>query len=162
MPSLATSREQIYSALFALVERAEFSPPIMRRTTWQGKARKFVDPVHIPNDIQPFLAQFEGFPEEYGQGGHRLPPIRTLGARLFCWARVDSTDTAQLGSRYLTTMIEAVEGALQPDTKGFGSPGLLTLGGLVQWCRIDGTILKFTGDTDTQACACIPIKILWP
>lgn len=159
---VATSREQIFEALFALVLGAEFVTPIMKKTTWQGKARKFVAPSQIPNDVQPFLAQFEGFPEEYAQHGNRLPPIRTLGARLFCWARVDSTDTAQLGAQYLNTMMEAVEEALKPDTAGFGSPGLLTLGDLVQWCRIEGTILRFPGDTDTQALVCIPIKILWP
>jgi hypothetical protein len=162
MVSTATSREQILAALFALVSTAEFSTPIMTRTTWQGKARKFVVPTQIPNDVQPFLAQSEGLPEEYERGGNRLPAIRTLSVRLFCWARVDSTDTAQLGSQYLTTMIEAVENALLPDTKGFGAPGLLTLGGLVQWCRIEGTILKFPGDVDNQALACIPVKILWP
>lgn len=162
MISTATSREQIFSALFDLVSAAEFRVPILRKTTWAGKARKFVPPSQINNDMQPFLAQFEGYPESYDRQGNRLPPIRELGARLFCWSRVDSGDTAQLGSQYLTYMIEAVEDALKPDVRGYGSPGLLTLGGLVQWCRIEGPILKFPGDADNQALVSIPIKILWP
>ena len=161
--STAKSREQIFSALFDLTSAAKFPSPIMNQTTWGGSARKFIDPAQNSIEAYPFLAQFEGFPEKYENPGYRLPAIRTLGARLFCWARIDSGDTGQLGTQYITSMIEAIENALVPDTppiEGYGE-GILTLGGLVQWCRIKGTILKFM-DTDPQIMCCIPIQILWP
>ena len=160
--STATSRESIFQALFAAVSNAQFSQSILGNTTWAGKARKWVDPAQVANEAQPFLAQFEGVREIYKREGNRLPAIRTVGATLCCWARVDSGDTAQLGSTYLNIMLEAVEQALQPDNFGYGSPGLFTLGGLVQWCRIEGNILRFPGDSDNQAMIAIPVLILWP
>lgn len=160
--STATSREQIFSALFALAKAAQFPSPIMGFTTWAATARKYVDPGQLGPDQQPFLAQWEGPNERYERHGNRLIPVRLLYARLCCWARVDSGDTQQLGSTYLTSMLEAIEAALAPDVSGYGQPGLLTLGGLVQWCRIEGIVLKFTGDTDQQALVSIPIRILWP
>ena len=160
--STATSREQIFEALFAKVKDVVFDRPVLEKTTWQGSIRKAVDYSQISAEQMPFLSQFEGPTEKYEQHGNRLPAIRTLQARLFCWARVASGDPNELGTQYITTMLEAVEKALAPEQQGYGFPGLQTLGGLVQWCRIEGTILKFTGDTDQAACAAIPIMILWP
>jgi hypothetical protein len=162
----ATSREQIYSALFNVISGVSFNQPIMGWTTWAGKVRKFVDPAQIPPNSQPFLSQFEGFPERYMRRGEKLPPVRDLGVRLFCYARVGSGDPVELGSQYLTTILEAVEEAMQPDDQGegfeIGGIGNFTLGGLVRWCRIEGNLLKVPGDTDSQGLLCIPIKILWP
>lgn len=158
--SIATSREDIYQALFDKIKEATFAQPILGKYSWMGSVRKYVDPAQMTD--QPFLSQFEGFPESYEQGGNRLPPIRVLGVRLFCWARVNSGDPLELGTQYVTWMLEAVERALAPEQVGYGTPGLQTLGGLVQWCRIEGAILKFPGDTDPQALVSIPIKILWP
>ena len=160
--SVAKSREQIYQALFDLVSGATFSRPIQGRTTWNGRARKYVDPSQAGLDQTPFLAQSESYPEQYIRKGARLPPIRELGARLWLWANVQSGDTGELGATYINTMIEAIEAALAPETFGFGEPNLLTLGGLVQWCRIEGIILRFPADVDHWACACVPVKILWP
>lgn len=160
--STATSREEIFHALFELVKGAHFSHLIHGHSTWAGFSRKFVDPNQIPADAQPFFSQFEGLPEMYERGGNRLPPVRTLGARLFCWARVASGDTGELGTQYVTWMLEGIEEALKPEEAGYGSPGLQTLGGLVQWCRIEGTVLKFPGDTEHQALVCVPVRILWP
>jgi hypothetical protein len=160
--STATSREQIFSALFALLGTATFASPIAGKTTWGGSARKYVDPAQLPMEQMPFLSQWEGPNERYERPGNRLVPVRTLACRVNCWARVDSGDPAELGTTYLTLMMEAIEAAMAPDTAGYGSPNLLTLGGLVQWCRIEGTVLKFTGDTDQQAMVSVPIRILWP
>jgi hypothetical protein len=162
----AATREELLGDLFTAVSDAVFDVPIMGHTTWAGKARKYVDPAQIPNGMQPFLAQFEGFPEHYERRGMRLPPVREIGVRLFCWARVDTGDTAELGSQYLTTMLEAVERVMLPDLAGYGAGsgnvGLFTLNGGCQWCRIEGSVLKIPGDTDGQALVCIPVRILWP
>lgn len=155
-PSLV-SREDIYLALYNLVKAAQFTNPILGNSTWVGTAQKFVD--SPPGSLQPFLAQFEGYPEKYEYRGMRLPQVRHLGARLWCWARVDSGDTRQRGAQYLNWMLEGIEEALKPDNIAVGK---LTLGGMVEWCRIEGTILRVTGDVDQQALIIIPVLILWP
>lgn len=160
--SLATSREQIFEALFDRLKAATFPQQIRGHSTWQGSARKFVDSAQIPLEAQPFLAQFEGMPESYQNPGNRLPPIRVIGVKIFGWARADSGDTKELGSSYVTWMLEAIESALEGDDGGYGYPNNCTLGNLVQYVKIEGMILKFPGDTDTQAMVCVPIKILWP
>jgi hypothetical protein len=161
--SLATSREQIFQALFDRLKEARFPEQIRGQSSWRGSARKFIDPMQIPLEAQPFLAQFEGMPELYEQPGNRLPAIRTLGARIFGWAQANSGDSGELGTRYVTWMLEAIENALAEDSGGgFGFPGNCTLGNLVQYVKIEGMVLKFPGDTDTQAMVCVPVKILWP
>jgi hypothetical protein len=157
----AISREEIYTALFALTSAAQFSTPILGLNTWGGFGRKYVDPAQIANEAMPFMAQTEGWPERFERPHPRLPPIRTLNVRLYCWARVDSGDTAELGSLYCTRMIEAVESALKPDAYYDGND-MLTLGGLVQHCDINGTVFKFTGDLDPQCMVSVPIRIIWP
>jgi hypothetical protein len=160
--STAESREQIFAALNAVVAAQPLSAPINGLTGWGGSARKWVDPSQIALEQLPFLAQWEGPSERYERPGNRLPPIRILGARLIGWMNVTSGDALQIGSTYVSTMLETIENALLPDTGGYGSPGLFTLGGLVQWCRIEGVVMKNTGDTEQFAMVNVPIRILVP
>lgn len=164
MNSMATSREEIFIALFDLLKNAQFKEPVNGQKTWSGFARKFVIPEQIAREAHPFLSQFEALPEIYERTGFQLPAVRTLGARVFGWARVDSEDPNELGTQYVTTMLEAIEKALDPEPgfDPYGFPNMQTLGGLVQWARIDGTILKYPGDSENQAMVCIPIRVLWP
>lgn len=160
--NLAESREDIYEALKDLLSSTVFSQPVMGSTTFRGFARKFLDADQIPPDQLPFLCQVESMPEKFVIPGNRLPAIRTIGARLWCWARTIPGNDTELGSSYLNWMTEGIENVLSPDSSGYGSPGLLTLGGLVQSCAIEGTILRFPGDTDNLALVIIPVMILWP
>jgi hypothetical protein len=155
-PVVAT-REQIYAALYALTTAATFSQPIAGYTTWNSYAQKYVE--SPPAGQQPFMAQFEGFAERAEYKGRRLPYIRHLGVRLWCWARTDSGDPTERGAQYLNWMTEGIEEALMPDNMLVDH---LTLGGLVEWCRIEGTIIRVPGDTDQQALVIIPVMILWP
>lgn len=58
----------------------------------------------------------------------------------------------------LNNLITAVRSALAPDRRGYPQ----TLGGLVQWARIEGRSEYDPGDLDDQAKALIPVKILCP
>ena len=58
----------------------------------------------------------------------------------------------------LNNLITAVRWALAPDPRGFPQ----TLGGLVQWARIEGRSEYDPGDLDDQAKALIPVRILCP
>lgn len=160
--STATDREQIYSALFTQLQTVTFSSPILTKTTWAGSARKYVDPSQINGDMLPFMSQFEGLLESYTRPSDRLPAIRTLNVRLYCWVNISSGDAQEVGSQYLNYMMQGIEAALAPDTKGYGAPDRFSLGGLVQWCRIEGNVLRFPGDTENLAMLCVPIRILWP
>jgi hypothetical protein len=158
MPLDLISREDIYAALYGLVSAAQFPSPIMGYTTWAATAQKYVE---APSkDQQPFMAQFEGMSERYEyQPQTRLPPKRFLGARIWCWARTESGDPLERGSQYLNYMMQALENALMPDNPGTMSN---TLGGLVQYCRIEGIVIRVPGDTDQQALLIVPILMLWP
>jgi len=160
--STATSREQIYTALFEMLQTVVFPTPIMGKTTWSGYCRKYIDPAQISVDMNPFMAQYEGGTEIYEQHGERLWPHRTLIVYLYCWTRVDSGDAQELGTQYLTSMLEGIENTLGPESQDYGANDKTTLGGLVQWCRIQGNILKFPGDYDNQAMLRVPVRILWP
>jgi hypothetical protein len=58
-------------------------------------------------------------------------------------------------------MVEAVEAALAVDDFAHNT---CTLGGLVHYARIEGIVVKETGDTDSNGLggAVIPIKIMPP
>src|SRR3954469_14566634 len=112
--NLATSRTQIFQAIFDLVIATEFPQPVMGLSSFLGGVRKFVDPDQIPVDQLPFLAQHEGYPEEVTSPGNRLPAIRFPGVRLFCWARTSPGNDSELGSDYLNSMYEGIETALNP------------------------------------------------
>lgn len=160
--NLAQTREEIYQAIYDLAVVTQFKQPVMGSPTFRGGVRKWVDPDQIPGDQLPFLSQFEGVTEKYEYPGTRMPPIRLVGVRLFCWAKVDPGVGPGIGSKYLNWMMEGIENSFSDDTSGFGSPGILTLGGKVQWCNIQGDVLRFPGDMDGLALIIIPILTLWP
>lgn len=153
------SREDVFVELFKRLGSIAFATPIMNQVTWAGKARKWVDPSQISAEQQPWLSQFEGTIEDYIWQGSGLGPRRQMGATLFCWFRVNSGDPDEVGSSYLTTILEGIEGTLAPDDWGQST---CTLGGLVEWARIEGKILKIPGDIDPQGLLLVPIRIEIP
>lgn len=58
----------------------------------------------------------------------------------------------------LNNLATAIRKALAPDVRGFPN----TLGGLVQWCRVEGESAYDSGDLDNYAKALIPIRIVCP
>lgn len=59
----------------------------------------------------------------------------------------------------LNNLLDAVQGAFAPDDP---MTGRFTLGGLVEWCRIEGRIEKSPGDLDGQAIAVADVSITVP
>lgn len=116
--------------------------------------------------LQPALYLYEG-DEDTAQSPRRGLAIRTWDVSLFLWCKIPLGTTIGVpdgttpGATVINNLIEAVEVALAPDNPG---TGCLTLGGLVEWCRIEGRIMKVPGDInpDGQCFAEIPIKILVP
>ncbi len=59
----------------------------------------------------------------------------------------------------LNNLLDAVQTAFDPDDP---MTGRFTLGGLVDWCRLSGKILKSPGDTVPQATAVADVEIIVP
>lgn len=114
----------------------------------------------------PLLVQWESpIAENYSRnGGRGMPPIRTWHLTLLAYGKIPAGDTPGVpdattpAAAVLNPLIDAIETALDPGN----NDGTLTLGGLVQDCRIDGDIIKALGDVDPSGIcgAIIPVKIL--
>lgn len=59
----------------------------------------------------------------------------------------------------LNNLLDAVQSAFNPDNP---MRNVFTLGGLVEWCRIEGKVEKYPGDLDGQAAAIVPVLITVP
>lgn len=59
----------------------------------------------------------------------------------------------------LNNLLDAVQGAFASDDP---MKGRFTLGGLVEWCRLSGKILKDPGDASGQAIAVADVEIIVP
>jgi len=155
----ATTREQIYQALFTLLQAtALFSTTTRRWISWQDDPQQ--ETVALP-----LLVQYEMW-ERYDYKGERgLPPIRELELRVLVYGKIPVgqtlgvKDSTTPGAQVLNPLIDAVEAAILPS----GYDGVQTLGNLVIDCRIEGQITKALGDEDPSGIcgAIIPIKILW-
>jgi hypothetical protein len=141
-------RETIMQALFA---RLQAIPGIA--TT----SRRMTLPAMVPPADQPCLMLWEQ--PETARGATGLPDKRVLEA----WAIIVFTngDQAVPGSTIINPFLDAIEAALKVDDFG---RNVCSLGGLVHYCRIEGTIVKESGDTDVSGLggAVVPIKIMPP
>ena len=63
------------------------------------------------------------------------------------------------GEQVLVPLADAIDAALAPDNP---QTHTFTLGGLVQWCRVEGESEYDNGDLDNYAKLIIPIKIWRP
>lgn len=59
-------------------------------------------------------------------------------------------------------IVEAIKDALRPNGLDSGFPDQNTLGDLVHYCKIDGPILKESGDLGEEAMIIIPVAVMMP
>lgn len=142
------TREQVMTALFA---RLQSIPGIV------STSRRMTLPAAVSPGDQPRLMLWEQ--PEITRGGTALPDLRLWEA----WVVIVFTnqDLDVPGSTLINPMLEAIEDALRIDDYGHNN---CTLGGLVHYARIEGVIVKETGDTDSNGLggAVVPIKIMPP
>lgn len=142
------TREQVFQALFARMQTVPGITSYSRRMTLPHQ-------VH-PGD-QPVLMQWEQ--PEITRIQTALPPKRVWEA----WIVIAFTnnDNSVAGATIINPLLEAVEAALAVDDFG---RNVCSLGGLVHYARIEGNIVKETGDTDPSGLggAVVPIKIMPP
>ncbi|AEV24620.1 hypothetical protein Dsui_0200 [Azospira oryzae PS] len=137
------NRETIYSALF---DRLKDIPGIV---TASRRLRHWSD---VGQGDQPALFQAQKTQtavQQTGTSGKWLLP-----ADLYLYVQNQSADGP---SAALNTLIDAVEAALAPDNP---IKNTNTLGGLVEYCRIEGVIETDEGTLGDQAVAIVPVVIL--
>jgi hypothetical protein len=142
------TREEVMQALFARLQSIPGVLTTSRRVTLPGAIS--------PGDM-PRLMLWEQ--PEIATSGTSLPDLRIWEA----WVVIAFTNEDQdvAGATIVNPMIEAVEAALAIDDFARNN---CTLGGLVHYARIEGVVVKETGDTDSNGLggAVIPIKIMPP
>lgn len=156
--SSTVNREAIWVALFALLQSklADAGYAVMSRT--------HVQPPQLTADLQPALFLVQGretkAPRPAGFSGKitlsgfiilyfqaPMPLLEAIGA-----------ETVN-GATQLNAMLQAIDGALLPDSIVSGK---LTLGGLVEHCWLEGDTDMDTGIYSQQGAAILPIRILVP
>ena len=144
-------REAIFAALFALVSPTSVyawaSTPSRRLKLWGD----------VPLDQRPALYQFEGVEEDVTWTNLANPKV-VLQAKLFVY--LNSKDTSVIGATQMNQVLNAIYGALIPTGPDAAARGLQTLGGLVQWARIQGKVFRDPGDLDGDGLAIVPISML--
>jgi hypothetical protein len=151
------TREQVFAALFTQLKTA---PGI------NTYSRRMSDYSAIPPGLLPCLILWEQ-PEETRYAGRQGLPVNTWEAVILIVFQNESKPhngdptTAVPGATIVNPLVDAVRAALAPDDI---STNNYTVGGLVEWCRVEGKTVIETGDTDADGYggAVIPLKILVP
>lgn len=160
---MGATRAQVMTAILGVINGMTFSTPVNGVTTWNtkpsdptnaavpAKLRLWAD---VSADQQPaaFLVTHKETDEYRGLGLLR----RRLNLGVWCYSRADNAP----GGPDLDTMMQAFEAAfIKPDDF---STNCNTLGGLVYWVRIEGTVLKVPGDIDSQTMMIVPLVVEMP
>jgi len=151
------TREQVFGALFTKLQTAAGI------TTF---SRRMLDYSVIAPRLMPILILWE-MPEttDY-KPGRGLPRDHWEALAVIVFQNTSKPQngdptTAVPGATIINPLIDAVRAALAPDDDITNS---LTLGGLVEWCRVEGRTVVETGDTDANGFggAVLPIRMLVP
>jgi hypothetical protein len=149
---VALDRESIYEALCTRLQTLTgLTTPCSRN--W----RHWAD---VPAEQQPALFILAG--NELASGNPKLPTVWKMVPKLFLYTTHGAEDAAPRGTtqnQLLTAIEQALE--LQPaETTPFADSEHTSLGGLVQYCRIEGTVEKDEGLFGSQEITEIPLEIL--
>ena len=150
------TREEVFEALFELLRTAE---------GFVTYSRRMADHSVIAPRLLPILILWE-LPEETDHS-HRGTPRDYWNALIALIFQNESRPmngdptTAVAGATIINPLLDAVRTVLAPDDPTTNS---LTLGGLVEWCRVEGMTDVETGDTHSAGVgwATLPIRILVP
>lgn len=136
-------RDAIYAALFA-----KLSTLTTAFSTLSRRLQHFDD---VPASAQPALFLSVGNHTVMVTTGQ--PSKWVMSAELYIYAR---TDGKQVAGSVLLPLLDAITNALAPDDIGNYR---LTLGGLVEYCRIEGDVQIHEGDLGDQAIMIVPISM---
>ena len=139
------TREQVYAALFALLGTLPGMMVVSRR-------------LQNAQDMQPesFPAGFQLQGEQITKFSGNTPAIYTWKADWLLYTHNSSQTISP--TTQLNALIDAATALLNPSPAG----NRQTLGGLVEYCAIDGNIQVFEGILGDRSIAILPISILLP
>lgn len=139
------TREAVYAALFAKLQTLPGLVTVSRR-------------LQNVQDVQPesFPAAFQLQGEQQSKFSGNTPTVFTWKADWLLYVHDDDPDSAP--SIQLNQLIEAASALLNPSP----ATNRQTLGGLVEYCAIDGNIQVFEGVLGNRAVAVLPITIVLP
>jgi hypothetical protein len=139
------TREAVYAALFAKLQSLPGLVTVSRR-------------LQNVQDVQPesFPAAFQIQGEQQSRYSGNTPAVFTWKADWLLY--VHDSDPTTAPSTQLNNLIDAATALLTP---GPGQPRQ-SLGGLVEYCAIDGSVQVFEGVLGDRAVAVLPITIVLP
>jgi hypothetical protein len=143
-------REQIYSALFTLLQGALLAPA----GPFQTVSRRWQDPSQISPADRPALYQVQK-DELTSTSVNGLPLQSRMTVDLVLYTAGDSEPNS-IPSTELNTLLDAVEAAIRSATPGLAQ----SLGGKVSHCRIQGKIEIVENMMGSIALAVVPVEIL--
>jgi hypothetical protein len=143
-------REQIYSALFSILQGALLSPAGPFKTV----SRRWQDPSQMSPADRPALFQVQK-DELAATAINGLPVNWKTTVDLVLYTTGD-TDPASIPSAELNSLLDAVESAIRSATPGLAQ----SLGGKVSHCRIEGKIEIVENVQGAIALAVVPLEIL--
>lgn len=137
------AREAIYAALFAKFQNATNFVTISRRL------QHWTD---VPASAQPALFQAQVDETAHTTPGPGIPVTFILRVDLYLYANT-SGDATISPSTILNPLIDAALAAIAPEPIS----GKQTLGGLVDYCYVDGRLVTDEGVLGNQGVCIIPI-----
>ncbi len=139
------NRETIYTALLNRISTAiGIATDSRRMRLWSDVA---------PTDKPSLLIRQEG--ESYDQL-RGFPPKITLSAEVYIYFDAGKDPNA-IPATTVNTLMDAIDVAMRPDDF---LNSVLTLGGLVSHCWIEGDVSFDPGDIDGDGVLVLPVKVL--
>ncbi|HWX56673.1 MAG TPA: hypothetical protein VN176_18975 [Verrucomicrobiae bacterium] len=143
-------REQIYSALFTMLQSALLSPSGPFKTV----GRRWQDPGQISPADRPALYQVQKDEIAKTSSVNSVPISWRIGVDLVFYTSGDASPNT-VPSTELNTLLDAVESAIKAATPGLAQ----SLGGKVSHCRIEGKIEIVENVQGTMALAVVPVEM---
>ena len=157
-----SSLEPVFEALFLQLRAVRFTTPIgvSSLLTWGDSSRRVKTFSQVVPDLQPAAYQAE-YTTHWQPAKTPSSPSLGLPARRIVavtWIVYFRADFNQVGARITQQILDAIYPVLAPDTEH----NVFTLGGLCEWCRIEGIIKVDPGDLDDQGQILIPLSLMVP
>lgn len=173
---MSVTREQIMNAMLAHIQArcgALFAVYSRQFIMWEDLVQLIANnATSVPAFPTLFLYDGGLTSENWNVTGIGKPPVRTLKRHIVIYARRPGGGTPQgpdrsAAGQVLNPLIEGIEAAFTPG--GAVNPdnvrdGVIQLGGLVRWARIEGPGDTIPGDIDPSGLMMqtIPVSIMMP
>lgn len=142
-------REQIYSALFSILQGALLAPAGPFKTV----SRRWQDPSQISPADRPALYQVQK--DELAATATNGLPINWKATVDLVLYSTGDTDPSAVPSSELNALLDATEAAIRSAVPGLAQ----SLGGIVSHCRIQGKIEIVENVQGAMAMAVVPVEI---